>query len=181
MMLTGFNIDNSDKYTDNMKERDYSNTMDLITDNGRSQVLDRVNELQKQKPLIAETISAARENGGVEENEELHMALEELQRLEVEIGRLQNIVDNSTTLNIPPKGEYDAVRPGMTVELENYNIDKIVTYTILGEYESDPGKGSISYKSPLGCELLNLQVGDVAELQRGSDIIEYEVLRIFVD
>jgi transcription elongation factor GreA len=148
-MLTGFKIENSDKYTDNMRERDYSNTMDLITEKGREQVLKKISELQKRKPFISDQIAAARENGGVDENEELHMALEEMQRIEVEVGRLQTIVDKSATLNIPAVGEYDAIRPGMTVELENFNIDKIVTYTILGEYESDPGKGSISYKSPL--------------------------------
>ena len=180
-MLTAFNIDNSDKYANHERERDYSNTMDLITDKGREQVLNKISELQKRKPLIAEDISAARENGGVEENEELHMALEEMQRIEVEIGRLQTIIDKSTTLNIPPAGEYETVRPGMTVEMENCNIEKVMTYTILGEYESDPNQGSISYKSPLGKELLNMQVGDCVELQRGSDIIEYEVLRIFVE
>jgi transcription elongation factor GreA len=180
MILTGFNIDKSDKYTNN-RERDYDNTMDLITDKGRVEVLKKISELQKRKPFISDQIAAARENGGVDENEELHMALEEMQRIEVEMGRLQTIVDKSATLNIPAVGEYDAIRPGMTVELENFNIDKIVTYTILGEYESDPGKGSISYKSPLGKELLGLRVGDAVELERGNDIIEYEVLRIFVE
>ena len=180
MILTGFNIDKSDKYTNN-RERDYDNTMDLITDEGRVEVLKKISELQKRKPFISDQIAAARENGGVDENEELHMALEEMQRIEVEVGRLQTIVDKSATLNIPAVGEYDAIRPGMTVELENFNIDKIVTYTILGEYESDPGKGSISYKSPLGKELLGLRVGDAVELERGNDIIEYEVLRIFVE
>ena len=37
----------------------------------------------------------------------------------------------------------------MTVEIENFNTEKVVTYTILGEFESDPSQGSISYKSPL--------------------------------
>lgn len=180
-MLTGFNIDNSDKYTDNMRERDYSNTMDLITEKGREQVSKKISELQKRKPLISEQIAAARDNGGLEENEELHMALEEMQRVEVEIIRLSEIIDKSTTLNIPKSGEYDIVRPGMTVEIENFNTEMVMTYTILGEFESDPNQGSISYKSPLGKELLNMRVGDCVELQRGNDIIEYEILRIFVE
>lgn len=180
MILTGFNISNSDKYTHNDNERDYNNTMDLITDQGRLEVLKKISELQKRKPKISEQIAAARENGGLDENEELHMALEEMQRVEVEMHRLQTIVDKSSVLDIPPSGEYNTVRPGMTVELENFNIDKVVTYTILGEFESDPGQGSISFKSPLGRELLGLTVGEVAELIRGDDVIEYEVLRIFV-
>ena len=109
------------------------------------------------------------------------MALEEMQRVEVEIIRLSEIIDKSATLNIPKSGEYDIVRPGMTVEIENFNTEKVMTYTILGEFESDPNQGSISYKSPLGKELLNMRVGDCVELQRGNDIIEYEILRIFVE
>ena len=181
-MLTAFNINKSDKYTNNNNsEQEYNKIMDLLTENGRSDLLKRISDLQKTKPEISERISAARDNGGVEENEELHMSLDDLQRVDVEIGRLQDIVDKSATLNIPSVGAYDTIRPGMTVELENFNIDKIVTYTILGEFESDPGKGSISYKSPLGKELLGPHVGDVVELERSKDIIEYEVLRIFVE
>lgn len=182
MILTGFNIDNSDKYTNNNNsEQDYNKIMDLLTENGRSDLLKRISDLQKKKPEISERISSARDNGGVEENEELHMSLDELQRVDMEISRLQDILDKSSILSLPSVGEYDKVKPGMTVELENFNIDKIVTYTILGEYESDPGKGSISYKSPLGRELLGLGIGDVVELERGNDIIEYEILRIFVE
>lgn len=180
-MLTAFNINDSDKYTNNVKDRDYNNNMDLITENGREKVISQILELKKRKPMIAEQINAARENGGIEENEELHMALEDLQRVDVEIIRLSEIVDKSGTLNIPPPGEYDTVRPGLTVKIENCNTEKVVEYSILGEYESDPNSGSISYKSPLGKELLNATVGDVVELQRGPNIIEYEILRIFVE
>ena len=179
MILTGFNIDDSDKYTYS-REQEYNNTMDLITEKGRTDVLTKISELQKRKPKISEQISAARANGGVDENEELHMALEEMQRIDMEISRLQLIVDKSSILTIPKVGEYDAVKPGMTVQVENFNINKILTYAILGEYESDPSNGSISFKSPLGKELLNGRVGDIIELERGDDIIEYEILRIFV-
>ena len=39
------------------------------------------------------------------------MALDEMQRVEVEISRPSEIIDKSTTLNIPKSGEYDIVRP----------------------------------------------------------------------
>jgi len=180
MILTGFNINKSDKYG-STREQDYNNIMDLLTKEGRTTILEKISELRKRKPEISERISNARDNGGIEENEELHMSLDEMQRIDMEIGRLETIIDKSTELVIPKPGEYDKIKPGMTVELENFHIDKIVNYTILGEYESDPGKGSISFKSPLGKELIGLSVGDVVEFIRGDDIIEYEVLKIFVE
>ena len=110
----------------------------------------------------------------------IQAVIDEMNRIDIEISRLQAIIEKSTILEIPKPGTYDKIIPGVTVELENFFVDKIVTYTILGESESNPSLGSISFKSPLGKELLGLGVGDVAELIRGDDVIEYEVLKIYV-
>ncbi len=179
MITTAFKIDHSDKYTDNKDDQEYNKNMDLITKLGLTDLENKISILNKKRPLIAEQISAARENGGIEENEELHMSLDEMNRVDIEISRLQTIIQNSITLEIPRAGSYNKIVPGLTVELENFFVDKIVTYTILGENESDPSNGSISFKSPLGKELLGLGVGDIAELMRGDDVIEYEVLKIY--
>lgn len=177
----GFNISNSDKYTVNTnKDQEITPSMDIITRAGRSSVTQRVLDLQAKKPEISLRIGAARDQGGVEENEELHMALEEMQRNDVEIERLSSILAKCTLLEPLSPGNYDTVRPGVTVRLENFTVDKIVEYTILGEIESNPGKGIISFKSPLGVELLGAKQGDYIELDRGTNIIEYEVLEIFV-
>lgn len=177
----GFNLKDSDKYTDKTnKNQEITPSMDIITKAGRSSVTKRVLELQAKKPEISERISAARDQGGVEENEELHMALEEMQRNDVEIDRLSKILAKCTLLEPLALGSHETVRPGVTVRLENFNIDKVVEYTILGEVESDPGKGVISFKSPLGAELIGAKQGDFIELDRGATIIEYEVLEIFV-
>lgn len=179
MILTGFNTSNSDKYTNNEREQEYNSNMDIITEQGRIDVLKRISELRKRKPDISERISAARDQGGLEENEELHMALEEMQRVDYDINRLNGILEKCVEINIPPAGEYEIAKPGMWVEIENLETERVVTYQLLGEVESDPSKGILSIQSPLGRELLNSKVGDVAEIERGADIIEWEVLRIF--
>lgn len=178
-MLLSFKIDNNDKYTSNLPEQENTNTMDMITEQGRKELRDKINALIKQKPVVAERISAARDQGGLEENEELHMALEEMQRLDVEIQRLNSIAESSTIITSKPKGEYDKVEIGMYVELENLNNERKMTYQLLGEVESNPSLGIISYKSPLGREILGLNVGEIAELIRGDDVVEYEILRVY--
>jgi len=180
MIVTSFKIDQNDKYTANNNDQEYNKNMDLLTKNGRTDLENKIMILNRKKPIIAEQLYAARENGGIEENEELHMSLDEMNRVDIEIARLQAIIEKSTLLEIPAPGSYDKIIPGVTVELENFFVDKIVTYTILGESESNPSNGSISFKSPLGRELLGMGVGDVAELIRGDDVIEYEVLKIYV-
>jgi transcription elongation factor GreA len=178
-----FNIDQSDKYATNenyneLKELSVSG--DVITERGKEVLQEKIVRLQKKKPEISEQIKNAREQGGLEENEELHMALEEMQRVEMEISRLYDIMENATVLPKMPKQDYPVVRVGMTVRVLNSNVDKVFDYTILGEVESDPSNGIISYKSPLGKELLGAKVGDFIDLERGSDFIEYEVLKIYV-
>ena len=180
MTLMAFNMNNSDKYTDSDKGQEINQSMDIITQEGRDGVVERITELTSRKSEISERISAAREQGGIEENEELHMALEEMQRNDVEIDRLSSLISKATLLVPLTPGSYGAVKPGVTVRLENFTVDKIVEYTILGEVESDPNKGIISFKSPLGVELMNAKVGDEIELDRGATTIEYEVLDIFV-
>jgi transcription elongation GreA/GreB family factor len=55
-----------------------------------------------------------------------------------------------------------------------------VKYQILGEFESDPTKGSISFRSPLGKELIGSKKRDIVAIMRPAGDIEYEVLDIFV-
>lgn len=171
----------TDKYNhkNNNDNEDANVSGDIITEDGRRKVLDRLREMSKQKPLIAKEIQTAKENGGIEENEEFTMALDKLSRLEYDMSILQNVAQNYHIISIPSAGEYNEVKIGMSVTILNLDTDREVTYQILGEYESDPKNGIISHKSPLGKELIGCKVGDYVDLERGNDFIEYEVLRIF--
>lgn len=169
-----------DKYnTNNNNNEELSVSVDIITEDGRNRVLEQIRVLAKQKPMIAKEISDAKENGGVEENEEFAMALDKLARLEYDISILHSVAQNYHLVKVPSSGEYDVAKIGMSVTILNTDTDREVTYQILGEYESDPSNGIISHKSPLGKELLGCKVGDYVDLERGNDFIEYEILRIF--
>lgn len=171
------NINNNNNKNEYNKELSVSG--DIITEAGRQQVLYKIQELNRRKPEISKEIQAAKDNGGIEENEEFTMALESLSRLEYDISILHNVAENYIVIKIPPSGIYDEVKVGLSVTILNIDTEREVTYQILGEYESDPHNGVISVKSPLGKELLGCKVGDSVELDRGNYIIEYEVLKIF--
>lgn len=50
------------------------------------------------------------------------------------------------------------------------------TYTIVGEDEADPKKGTLSYVSPLALALLGKEVGDVVKVGEGeAEIVKIEV------
>ena len=65
-------------------------------------------------------------------------------------------------------------------KLENLDNGNKTKYQILGEFESNPSEGTISYKSPLGRELIGCKKGDVIAIMRPAGDIEYEILDIFV-
>jgi transcription elongation GreA/GreB family factor len=66
----------------------------------------------------------------------------------------------SAELSAPEEGS-DVARFGMTVELEGED-GKAVSWTIVGEDEADPSKGTISHVSPMARALFGKAVGDVA-------------------
>ena len=178
--LMAFKIDESDKYDASKNNSENFNNMDFLSAKGRVELLDKITETLDKKPAISERIQAARSQGGLEENEELLTALEDLQMLDMELNRLQDILDNATVIEPLQKGKKKTVTFGTTVKIQNIDNEKILKYTILGEFESDPSNGSISFRSPLGKELIGCKKGDIVAIMRPAGDIEYEILDIFV-
>ena len=171
--LTYFNVADSDKYA-GTKRGITMTTGNFMTESTRSRIHAEILKLEDKKPDISERIGAARLQGGLEENEELLMALEDMQRTDMEIGRLhEQLIDVSIIESLKPGKKKVAVL-GTTITILNIDKDVEVTYTILGVYDSDPANGIISFKSPLGAELLGREVGDEIEVNDTA----YEVLKI---
>ena len=178
-MLLQFKVNENDKYP-HTKEMSENTNMEFITRQGLEEIQNKIKETLEKKPEITERIQAARQQGGLEENEELLVALEDMQRADIELSRFQDIIDGCSIVEDMPSGDYEKVQFGTTVKLRNLGTNKIMKYAILGEVESDPTKGSISYKSPLGRELIGHKKGDFVMLERGNTEIEYKILGIFV-
>jgi transcription elongation GreA/GreB family factor len=68
---------------------------------------------------------------------------------------------------MPAPGDNAVVHFGSTVTILRDDGERR-TYAIVGEDEADPGKGRISYVSPLARELLGRTVGDVVVAGQGE-------------
>jgi transcription elongation factor GreA len=178
--IMGFQVQQTDKYASQNNKSENKNNMDLISAKGRDDLYRKILETQDKRPEITERIQAARLQGGLEENEELLVALEDMQRVDMEVHRLQQMLEKVTVMDPLPKGKYNKVCFGTTVKIENCDTGKQIQYKIGGEFDSDPNNGTISFKSPLGAELIGTEKGDIVALMRPAGDIEYEVLRIFV-
>jgi len=90
--------------------------------------------------------------------------------LEDKLARAQ-VID--TTGQVP-----DKVRFGVTVTLEDAESGEQVTYTILGEDESDVSQGRISVTSPVARALLGKEVGAGVTVHVPKGTREFEILDI---
>ena len=180
-MLMSFKLDESDKYADkNSNYSENNNNMDFLSIKGRDELNQKISDALAKKPEITQRIQDARSQGGLEENEELLTALDDMQTLDMELHRLQEILETSTIIEPLPKGKKKIVTLGCYVKLENLENGNKTKYQILGEFESEPSKGSISFRSPLGKELIGSKKGDIVGIIRPVGDIEYEILDIFV-
>jgi transcription elongation factor GreA len=130
-----------------------------------------------ERPQNVREIEAARAHGDISENAEFHAAKERQSHLE---GRLRLLEDKlaraqviDTTGQVP-----DKVRFGVTVTLEDAESGEQVSYTILGEDESDVSQGRISVTSPVARALLGKEVGASVTVQVPKGTREFEILDI---
>ncbi len=115
----------------------------------------------KKIPENKEAIATAREHGDLKENSEYKMArqdqdtlLARRSQLELDLGRAQ-----VTDFTDAPS---DNVGIGSVVELKQASNGSVSTFAILGAWDSDPEQNVLSYKTPLGQELISKKVGDKA-------------------
>ena len=133
-----------------------------------------------ERPEIVKEIEIARAHGDISENAEFHAAKERQGHIE---GRIRTVEDRLARAQvIDPSGQdSDSVRFGATVVLADADTDEQVTYTILGEEESDVSLGQISVTSPVARALLGKAVGDSISVRVPKGIREFEVLEIRFD
>jgi len=71
----------------------------------------------------------------------------------------------------------DCVYFGATVSVMDQNGDEF-TYSIVGLDEADPGRGRISWVSPLALALLRARLGDSVRFQAPGGLRELEIVAI---
>jgi transcription elongation factor GreA len=127
-----------------------------------------------ERPQIVKEIEVARAHGDISENAEFHAAKERQSHIE---GRIRMIEDKLARAQvIDPSGPPpDAVRFGVTVVLLDIESDEEVTYTLVGEDESDIALGKLNIGSPIARALLGKRVDDVVAVRVPKGMREFEV------
>ena len=119
--------------------------------------------LNEDRPNIIEAIAEARSHGDLSENAEYQYAKEQQSLIEGKIADLESAISRAEVIDVKSLEGKD-IKFGATVKIEDDDSGEIVTYQIVGEYESDIKNNKLSVSSPLARGLINKSVDDVVEI-----------------
>jgi transcription elongation factor GreA len=139
-------------------------------------------ELQRMKtvdrPNVIAAIAEARSHGDLSENAEYDAAKERQGFIEGRIKEIEGKLGNAQIID-PKLLDVDGrVVFGATVELEDLEEGRTVSYQIVGDDEADIKAGKVSVSSPVARALIGKYAGDVAEVNTPGGVREYEVIDV---
>jgi transcription elongation factor GreA len=139
-------------------------------------------ELQRlksvERPAVVNSIAEARAQGDLSENAEYDAAKEKQGFIEGRIAELESKLAAAQVIDPTTVEAEGRVVFGATVELEDLDSGKAVTYQIVGDDEADIDLGLVSISSPIARALIGKNEGDVASVQAPSGAREYEIIAV---
>ncbi|SHE23705.1 transcription elongation factor GreA [methanotrophic endosymbiont of Bathymodiolus puteoserpentis (Logatchev)] len=130
------------------------------------------------RPRIVEAIATAREHGDLKENAEYHAAREQQSFAEGRINEIEGKLANAQIIDVTKIDAQGKVIFGATVEIEDLETEKKVTYQIVGQDEADIKKGRISVASPIARALIGKELEDVVTVKTPNGEVDYEIVSI---
>ncbi|AST32072.1 transcription elongation factor GreA [Ralstonia solanacearum] len=147
-----------------------------ITKRGAEMLKDELQRLKtKERPAVVNAIAEARAQGDLSENADYDAAKERQGFIE---GRILEIESKLAAAQVIDPASLDAdgrIVFGATIDLEDLDSGKPVTYQIVGDDEADLDTGKISISSPIARALIGKYEGDVATVVAPGGEREYEV------
>ncbi|MFO1462466.1 MAG: transcription elongation factor GreB [bacterium] len=132
--------------------------------------------LHRQRPELTAVVAWAAGNGDRSENADYIYGKRRLREIDRRIRFLTKRLENAEIVD-PTTVRSEQVFFGATVTVEDEDgVRK--TYSIVGIDEADPGRGKISWISPLTRALLRARVGDLVQFRSPKGLRELEILEI---
>jgi transcription elongation factor GreA len=130
------------------------------------------------RPGVIAAIAEARSHGDLSENAEYDAAKERQGFVEGRIQEIEGKLANALVIDPKALDAEGRVVFGATVDLEDLEAGKPVSYQIVGDDEADLKAGMISVNSPIARALIGKYAGDMAEVQAPGGVREYEIVDV---
>jgi transcription elongation factor GreA len=132
----------------------------------------------EDRPRVIKAIAEARSHGDLSENAEYHAAREQQGFIEGRIGEIEAKLSIAEIIDPAAVNSAGKVIFGATVELEDQEGGKTISYQIVGEDEADIKSGRISITSPIARALVGKSAGDVVDVAAPGGTHSYEVVKV---
>ncbi len=147
-----------------------------LTSKGAIRLRDELERLKSvDRPKVIEAIAEARAHGDLKENAEYHAAREMQGFIEGRIKELEFTLSHAQVIDIASLNAGSRIVFGATVELADVDTDDKVTYTIVGDLESDLKQRLISISSPVARALIGKHEGDTVTIEAPGGQREFEI------
>ncbi|MBK5252655.1 MAG: transcription elongation factor GreA [Peptostreptococcaceae bacterium] len=158
----------------------------IFTKKGLGKIENELGELKTvRRREIADKIKQALAFGDISENSEYDEAKNEQAEVEIRILELENMSANARIVK-DEDISLDYVGVGTLVKVidldfkkdDDFDMEEIVEYTIVGMMEADPYEFKISTESPIGKALLGCKKEEEVEITVPNGTIKYRILDI---
>jgi transcription elongation factor GreA len=131
----------------------------------------------EDRPRVIKAIAEARSHGDLSENAEYHAAREQQGFIEGRIGEIEAKLSTAEIIDptASPAASTNRVTFGATVDLENQDDGKPISYQIVGEDEADIKAGLLSITSPIARAVIGKREGDEVEVEAPGGRKRYEI------
>ena len=149
-----------------------------ITPDGLNKIKAELKHLKTvEKPKNIKDIETARAHGDLSENAEYHAAKEKQSHIAGRMAELEDILARAQVID-PASLDHEKIYFGATVTLEDTDSGKRQIYQIVGIHESEVKDGKISLESPVAKKMMGKEEGDIVEMVRANNKVEYEIIKI---
>ena len=152
-------------------------TRNYMTRNGFERLRADLDQLVRvERPALVETVRWAASNGDRSENGDYIYGKKRLREMDRRIRYLTKRTESAVPVDPRDQENVEQVFFGATVTVDDGGVE--ASYQIVGVDEADPGRGLISWLSPLARALLKAREGDLVKFQSPAGWRELEVLEI---
>ncbi len=150
-----------------------------ITKRGAEKLKAELHQLKTvERPWVINAISEARAQGDLSENAEYDAAKDRQGFVEGRIAEIDGKLSQAQIIDPTEVNADGRIVFGATVDLEDEESGKKVTYQIVGEDEADLKLGFINISSPIARALIGKTEGDTAVVQAPGGEKHYEVVAV---
>ena len=133
--------------------------------------------MRKERPEVVQVVSWAAANGDRSENGDYLYGKKRLREIDRRIRFLSKRLERSEVVDPAKRPKTDQVFFGATVTWANGKGEER-TVKIVGVDEVDPGRGHVSWISPIARALLRAREGDTVRLRTPAGEDEIEILEV---